>query len=128
MNTPANDTLSGHISVDEIPDNTPAGIERSLMVNQAGQVSDIEVSLDIIHSYIGDLSVTLPAPNGATAVLHQRAGGSRDNIVTSFNTSTTPGLQALRGPALGAWKLRIADLEAADEGKLNRWGLRLAVQ
>jgi subtilisin-like proprotein convertase family protein len=111
-----------------IPDNTPTGIERTLAVNQAGQVSSIEVSLDVTHSYIGDLSVTLTAPNGATAALHQRAGGSADNIVRTFTAATTPALNLLRGPAMGAWKLRVADLEAADEGKLNKWGLRLVVQ
>jgi subtilisin-like proprotein convertase family protein len=111
-----------------IPDNAPTGIERTLVVNQAGQVSDIEVSLDITHSYIGDLNVTLTAPNGATAVLHQRAGASADNIVRALTAATTPALNLLRGPAAGTWKLRVADLEAADEGKLNRWGLRLVVQ
>ena len=71
--------------------------------------------------------MTLTAPNGATAVLHQRTGGSQDNIVARFNASSTPGLQALRGAAAGTWKLKVADLAAVDEGKLNRWGLRLTV-
>ena len=112
-----------------IPDNSPAGIERTLAVNQSGQLADLEVALDITHTYIGDLTVTLVSPSGTQVVLHNRSGGSQDNLVTKYNSATNPILQGLRGQATqGAWKLRVADLEAADIGKLNRWALRISTQ
>lgn len=111
-----------------IPDNTPAGIERSLMVNQAGQVSAIQLDVDITHNYIGDLLVTLVAPDGQQAVLHDRQGGSSDNLVRPYASAAVPALQGVLGSAQGTWRLRVADLEAADVGKLNRWALRLTLR
>ncbi|CAN7749572.1 proprotein convertase P-domain-containing protein [Variovorax sp. LjRoot84] len=111
-----------------IPDNASAGIERTLVVGQAGQVTAIQIDADITHTYIGDLVVTLMAPGGQQAVLHDRQGGSTDNLVRPYTSATVPALQALLGSAQGTWRLRVADLEAQDEGKLNRWALRLALQ
>jgi subtilisin-like proprotein convertase family protein len=111
----------------QIPDNNPAGIERTLNVAESGQIQDLEVSVDITHTYIGDLTVTLVSPAGTQAVLDNRTGGSQDNLVRTFRFADTPSLQALHGQSLqGAWKLRVADLEAADVGKLNRWGLKIS--
>lgn len=109
-----------------IPDNNPAGIERTLTVTQAGQVRDIEVAVDITHTYIGDLSVTLVSPSGTQAALHSRSGGSQDNLLATYKSTATSALAALRGqPMQGAWKLKVVDLEAVDVGKLNRWALRI---
>lgn len=109
-----------------IPDNAPNGIERLLSAAGNGQVRDISVSVDITHTYIGDLDVSLIAPNGVRVTLHERAGGQDDNLIKIFTSATTPGLATLRGlPVQGAWRLRVADLEARDIGKLNRWGLRI---
>ena len=110
-----------------IPDNNPSGIERTLTITESGQVKEISVSVDITHTYIGDLLVSLVSPSGTNVALHQRAGGSADNLIATYTAATTPGLQALRGQALqGAWKLKVADLEAVDVGKLNRWGLKIS--
>jgi subtilisin-like proprotein convertase family protein len=109
-----------------IPDNNPAGIERTLNVTQAGQIRDIDVTVDITHTYIGDLSVTLLSPGSAQAVLHSRSGGNQDNLLATYRSTATAGLAAFRGqPMQGAWKLKVADLEAVDIGKLNRWALKI---
>jgi subtilisin-like proprotein convertase family protein len=94
------------------------------MTAEAGQVGSVEVSVDISHTYIGDLRVRLRAPSGAEVVLHDRAGGSADNIVRTYTVASTPALAALAGLAIsGSWKLLVSDNEAVDVGKLNRWGL-----
>lgn len=109
-----------------IPDNNSAGVERTLNAAATGQVKDVEVSVDITHTFIGDLLVTLVSPAGANVVLHQRAGGSSDNLIKTFASATTPALQALHGQQIqGAWKLKVADLDAIDMGKLNRWALKI---
>jgi subtilisin-like proprotein convertase family protein/subtilisin family serine protease len=109
-----------------IPDNTPGGIERVLAVNAAGPIRDIEVTVDITHTYIGDLTVTLMSPNGTPATLHSRSGGSQDNVLATYASAALPALAALRGQSMqGAWKLKVADLEAVDVGKLNRWALKI---
>jgi len=109
-----------------IPDDDPNGIERTLIVNAQGQVREVEVSVDITHTYIRDLVVTLTSPAGTSIDLHRRSGGSADNIIATYTSGTTAGLQALRGESVqGNWRLRVADLEGLDVGKLNRWGLRI---
>ena len=110
-----------------IPDNNPSGIERTLTITEAGLVKEVSVSVDITHTYIGDLLVSLVSPSGTNVVLHQRTGGSADNLIATYTAATTSALQTLRGQALqGAWKLKVADLEAVDVGKLNRWGLKIS--
>ena len=109
-----------------IPDNNLTGIERTLVVNDAGNINDVEVSVDITHTFIGDLNVTLVSPAGTSLALHQREGSSADNIIQTYTPATKPQLQTLRGQAMqGNWRLRIADLEAQDVGKLNKWGLKI---
>jgi hypothetical protein len=48
----------------------------------ASSASTIEVH--IIHTWIGDLVVDLLAPDGSVYNLHNRAGGSADNINTTY--------------------------------------------
>lgn len=110
-----------------IPDNNPAGIQRTLTAAAAGTVGGVEVSVDIAHPYVSDLRVTLRSPAGAEVVLHDRAGGSGDNVVTTYTAATTAALGGLAGqPIGGAWRLSVSDLEAADQGKLNSW--RVVIQ
>jgi subtilisin-like proprotein convertase family protein len=112
-----------------IPDNQPAGIERTLNLAGGGMVREIEVELDITHTYIGDLVVSLASPGGVSVPLHSRSGGSADNLIRSYASQTDLAIAGLRGQAIaGAWKLRVADLERVDTGKLNRWKLRILRQ
>lgn len=105
-----------------IPDNNANGISRSLATQSPGTIKAVEVAVDISHPYIGDLRVSLVAPNQTTIVLHNRLGAQDDNIVRTFTTATTPELVKLIGqPIAGTWKLQISDLEAIDIGKLNSW-------
>ncbi len=109
-----------------IPDNDPTGIVRSLPCAAGGQLSEARVDVDLAHTYIRDLVVTLESPRGTRVDLHHRSGGSADNIMRTFDEDDTPGLTALHGePVAGDWKLRVSDHEAADVGKLNRWTLHL---
>jgi subtilisin-like proprotein convertase family protein len=109
-----------------IPDNNPAGIERVLTVDASGQVQEVEVSVDITHTYIGDLIVTLISPQGTKVDLHHRLGGSADNIIKTYTLQTTTDLQKLVGESMqGQWKLKVVDLAGQDLGKLNHWSLKL---
>jgi subtilisin-like proprotein convertase family protein len=109
-----------------IPDNQPNGIERTLVTAAAGRVRSVEVGVDITHTYIGDLSVALVSPAGTRVTLHDRTGRDADNLIVTHTPATLPGLDRLRGePIAGAWKLQVADREAVDLGKLNRWSLEI---
>lgn len=109
-----------------IPDNVSAGITRTLTVSENGQVEDIEIALDLTHTYIGDLTIAIISPDNTTVVLHNRTGGSNDNIIRTYRPDTTPDLQNLIGKDFnGSWQLRIIDSAFQDIGKLNRWSIRI---
>lgn len=109
-----------------IPDNNPTGIERSLNVTDSGTIKEIEIKIDITHTYISDLIVNLVSPAGTVISLHSRTGGSADNIITTYNLTNKPNLATLRGQNIqGSWKLKVSDIIGQDVGKLNKWSLKL---
>ena len=105
-----------------IPDNNPAGIRRSLSTNAPGTVGRVEVSVDITHTWIADLRITIRSPAGTDVILHDETGGSTHDVVKTYTASTTPALGDLAGqPISGGWQLHVADLAGQDVGKLNSW-------
>ncbi|HSM10726.1 MAG TPA: proprotein convertase P-domain-containing protein [Lysobacter sp.] len=75
------------------------------------------VAVNIVHTYIGDLKVDLIAPDGSIYVLHNRSGGSADNINTTYNVNLSS--EALNG----TWKLRVNDNAGGDVGYINSWSV-----
>jgi subtilisin family serine protease len=104
-------------------------ISVSLDVGEAAAVQSLTVAVDIAHTYIGDLIVTLlpPTATGVTEVtLHDRAGGPTRNLRRTFDPATTPALAAFSGKSCrGRWTLQVQDAAAADSGTLVSFGLEL---
>ena len=106
----------------KIPDAPSGGIVRSLASTSAATIGSVEVSVDISHTWVGDLRVSVRSPSGTEAVLHDGVGGDADNVVQTFTSANAPMLAALAGqPAGGTWQLNVVDRQAQDEGKLNTW-------
>jgi subtilisin-like proprotein convertase family protein len=113
-----------------IPDKTagtmPKAIEREFYFAASEPVSGIEVSLDIAHTFVGDLEISLISPDHTAVVLHNRSGSSESGVRSTYTEENTPALGSLIGKSgRGTWKLRITDVEEADEGTLNYWNLTL---
>ena len=107
-----------------IPDNNTTGVTSTINVSATGTVADLRVRVNITHTYQGDLEVSLIGPDNTTVLLHNRAGGGTDNIVTVYPDLTAPAqsLSAFAGKSIaGAWKLKVRDLAAIDVGTLNSW-------
>lgn len=109
-----------------IPDNSTAWTVRNLSVlSMPASLTAAAISLNITHTYIGDLEVVLASPSGRTLTLHSRAGGSTDNLVivnrdiTSSFSGTNPN---------GTWALRVRDLAGADVGRLESVSLTLTAR
>ncbi|MEV0459699.1 M4 family metallopeptidase [Catellatospora methionotrophica] len=77
------------------------------------------VTVNILHTYIGDLVVDLVAPDGTVVNLHNRTGGSADNINQTYTVNLATKI------ANGTWKLRVRDAATADTGTVDTWTLRL---
>jgi serine protease len=75
------------------------------------------VAVNIIHTYKGDLKVDLVAPDGSVYVLHNRTGGSADNIIQTFSVNLST--EALNG----TWNLRVNDNAAGDVGRIDSWSI-----
>ena len=123
--------MSNEINVEDtesqkIPDNNAAGVTRSLKIDSPGKVKTVEVTVDITHTYIGDLVVTLQSPRGSKIVLHDNFGAGQDNIMKTYSSANVPDLEELKGETIsGNWSLKVADMMAQDVGKLNRWSLKI---
>ncbi|WP_256334642.1 S8 family serine peptidase [Lentzea albidocapillata] len=100
-----------------IPDNTTvtSTIAVSGCAGNASATASIKVS--ITHTYKGDLVVDLIAPDGTVYNLHNRSGGSANDINTTYTRN-------LSGEAAnGTWTLRVRDAAYLDTGTLNNWTL-----
>ena len=106
-----------------IPDNTDRqGTTSRITVPNSVRIGSMSVSVNITHTYIGDLKVDLVAPNGTVIVLHNRAGGATANLSATYTTALS-GLA--NQPANGAWTLRVGDYAGGDVGTLVSWGLTI---
>lgn len=112
-----------------ISDNS--SVESTLNIPRAIEIGEINVQVNISHTYIGDMKVSLISPSGTTVVLHNRSGSSTDNLVTWYDTETQPAepLSAFNGAnAFGVWRLKVEDLASSDTGTLNAWTLEVCGQ
>ena len=102
-----------------IPDNSAGGVSSPIAISGASgnAAATTQVYVNITHTWIGDLIVTLVAPDGSEYVLHNRSGGSTDNIDATYTVNLSSE------PKNGTWNLRVSDNAAADTGTLNRWSL-----
>lgn len=113
-----------------IPDNNPTGVTdmMGIMIGGGVTISAVEVYVNITHTYIGDLMVQLTGPDNTNVILHNRAGGSADNIIGWYPTQLTPNqsLDAFIGKNPdGLWRLKVSDHAGSDLGVLNEWCLRI---
>jgi subtilisin-like proprotein convertase family protein len=95
-------------------------------------IGDVDVEVDITHTWSGDLEVILRSPAGTTVYLRNRTGGDEDNVQATFNEGTFdvdgPGLLSdFNGESSnGDWTLEVGDYAGADQGELNSWKLKIA--
>ncbi|WP_329116456.1 S8 family peptidase [Streptomyces sp. NBC_01353] len=81
--------------------------------------SALQVPVNIVHTYIGDLQVQLIAPDGTAYTLKgYGTGGSSDNINTTYTVNASSEV------ANGTWKLRVSDNARYDTGKIDSWALQ----
>ena len=128
-----------------IPDNSNAGVNSTVTLAGGGTITDVDVLVNVTHTWIGDVRVTLRHPDATAVTLADQPGGqnnSGDNFTntvfddeanTAINVGAPPytgrfrptaSLSALDGkPVAGTWTLNVADLASQDTGTLNSWSL-----
>jgi subtilisin family serine protease len=102
----------------------------TLTVPDSTPVEALTVAVDLKHTYIGDLVITLQPPAGSgmkPVMLHNRAGGSTKDLKKTYDAATTPALSGVAGKSCaGTWTLQIRDAAAEDSGTLASFALGLS--
>lgn len=104
-------------------------ISDSVIIGGSLDIDWVEVELNLTHTWIGDLVVTLTSPDGTKSVLVDRPGktgsdafgASQDNIDFTLSSTNHWG-----ETGAGAWTLEIEDHFAEDHGVLIDWTLNLS--
>ncbi|MCB0328261.1 MAG: proprotein convertase P-domain-containing protein [Bdellovibrionales bacterium] len=139
---------SAVVSIDvpkSITDNNT--VESTILVSGEPTIlTDVDLNLNINHTFAGDLEITLISPLGTEVVVVTDVGGANDDVFTGtlFDDQATdaavnfvfqnlvPVSTLIPEGALGAftgedpngtWTLRIFDDAGGDIGTLNSWGL-----
>jgi len=129
-----------------IPDNTPAGVASTVVATSLYDVIDVNVLVNITHTYTGDLDLFLIGPDGTSVELSSDNGSSGNNFTntlfdddaaTSVTSGTAPftgsyqpeqPLSVLNGlPASGSWVFKAVDDAGIDTGTIDSWQLQLTV-
>lgn len=103
-----------------IPDYSPAGITSSIHVPEDRLILKAAVEVDITHTWIGDLRITLTSPEGTEVVLHDHEGEDQQNLHAVYQPPEFVGESSG-----GNWVLFILDAGPQDVGRLNAWALTL---
>jgi cysteine-rich repeat protein len=114
-----------------IPDDDLTGIDDTVTISGCSTISNINVDIDITHTWRGDIDLTLTSPAGTAVILWQDTGGSADDLIGNFPNSLTPdgSLSAFAGETgNGTWTLNVVDDAGFATGTLNSWGVNLYCQ
>ena len=133
-----------------IPDNNASGVSDSIEISSAEQVQSLRVSLQVTHTWVGDLIATLRHEDtGTDVVLMDRPGSpaaqngcNEENVDVTFDDSATdpvedaceidPAIAGTLRPEeplsgfdgqnlAGTWTLTLSDNAGADTGTLDTW-------
>ncbi|MCC5607365.1 S8 family serine peptidase [Nostoc sp. CHAB 5834] len=120
---PETSPISRFQAVQDVPINDLQKSTLSLAIASTNLIKSIKVNVDIEHTFIGDLVVTLLPPvqiGVLPVILHDRQGGATDNIKTTYDEINTLKLAAFKGKnPQGTWTLEVADKAEADIGKIR---------
>ncbi|MGW0085783.1 M4 family metallopeptidase [Streptomyces sp. NPDC003393] len=103
----------------QIPDYPGSAVTSSITVSgRSGNApSNLQVSVDIVHTWSGDLQIDLVAPDGSTYRLKNSAYDPTPDVHATYTVN------ASSETANGTWKLRVRDLGRLDTGYIDGWKL-----
>jgi hypothetical protein len=104
----------------EIPDNDSGGVSVPLKLPPGAPANSIEVSVKILHSWRGDLTVDLISPSGKTARLRNDVGGWVDDLIATWSSDSHTALAGLTGSSgAGIWTIKVVDTSSNHVGTLE---------
>ncbi|HYN18038.1 MAG TPA: proprotein convertase P-domain-containing protein, partial [Actinomycetes bacterium] len=101
----------------------------TLDVGEARTIAALRVEVDVRHTAVGDLVVSVVPPQAAGAgkvTLHDRTGGLADDLRRTYDAVEVPALGALEGKsAQGLWTLEVRDEASRDAGSIMAFGVEI---
>jgi subtilisin-like proprotein convertase family protein len=153
--TAGNSFSTGFVSCLKMARNIPNPIISTLTTSSTINISDdipisdINISVNIIHPYIGDLVIDVVSPSGTSITLIASKCEENDDMSATFDDSgeelitctptpiiglfgpsidgvfkPTQALSAFNGESsLGSWTLNVTDTGLGDDGLLTSWSI-----
>lgn len=135
--------LSLSVNVPVIIPVTASTVTSTLTIDAVDSITinDLNVQLNISHTYVSDLTVKLTSPNGTIVQLFANQCGASDNVNATFDDAGTllvcsgnPVIKGVITPSQplavfngqvsqGVWTLTVTDAYNSDGGTINNWGL-----
>ncbi|MSR32593.1 MAG: hypothetical protein EXR99_13925 [Gemmataceae bacterium] len=122
----------------------PGSVFSYITISNDITIADLNVQINVSHTWDSDLIVSLVSPAGQVATLVARRGGSGDNFIfTTFDDESTKTISSGAAPftgsfrpetplsvfdgknAKGIWTLSVNDRASGDRGTLNNWVLNV---
>ncbi|HEU4496837.1 MAG TPA: proprotein convertase P-domain-containing protein, partial [Flavobacterium sp.] len=118
-------------------------VNSTLTVATGAVISDVNVSVNLSHDYISDMTATLISPSGTQVRLFAEVCGDNTDVAATFDDSgnalvcgespaitgfvvPSQALAAFNGQnSAGTWTLRLRDGYSGDGGVLNSWSLNI---
>jgi MYXO-CTERM domain-containing protein len=143
VGAPATGTSAPALAIDAGPHDDTVDL-----TGATGQITDVNVTVNITHPWVGDMEISLISPAGTEVMLADNRGSSGDNYNATvfddqaaqsissiaswdepFTGSWTPddALAAFNGePVDGVWTLSITDTSTSwDDGVLDDWTIEI---
>lgn len=119
-------------------------VRKTLVINADYLIVDLDVTVNITHTYDSDLTVWLDSPSGQRVTLWEEVGGSGDNFVnthlddaagTAISAGTAPFTGTFHPEGLladyngfsteGTWTLVVFDGYDQDTGTINNFSIHV---
>lgn len=136
---------TGSVSNVPLPDRVDIDINVDASGGGTHTITQVTLDLDITHTWIGDLEISLTSPQGTTSLLVDNVCGNTDDMNLTLddtagtaigNSCASPytgtfntggGLNAFIGQnPVGTWVLGITDTLDIDSGTLNSASLNIS--
>ena len=127
-----------------IPDNSTTGVSSVINITENKTITDINVTVNITHTWVGDLTLTLVSPLGVSVVLSSNNGDEGDGYVnTIFDYDASTSIGSASAPftgtfkptgnlsvfndeeSYGEWTLLVVDGVADDTGQIDDWTIEI---
>jgi hypothetical protein len=102
-----------------IPDGDVVGIDREMAFNSGCiTVQSIQVRVEIVHEYRGDIEIRLTSPGGDTALLQDSSDDALPDLFATYDVDLFEGESAD-----GEWLINVRDVFQTDLGTLQFWSI-----